>query len=45
MPRARLMILPAGHGDHLGEEIMSKNGAPCPEMTAALIEQFLDSPE
>ena len=45
MPRARLMILPAGHGDYLGELIVAKPGSRYPELTAGLIEQFLDDPE
>lgn len=44
-PKARLFLLPAGHGDYLGEEITT--GAPnrYPEWTAALVEDFLDSSE
>ncbi len=45
MPRARLMILPGGHGDYLGEVLASATGSRYPELTAGLIEQFLDSPE
>lgn len=42
VPRSRLMILPAGHGDYLGEIVMSKEGSRYPEKTAGLIEQFLN---
>jgi pimeloyl-ACP methyl ester carboxylesterase len=41
MPHARLMILPGGHGDYLGEMIVAKAGSRYPEWTAGLIEQFL----
>lgn len=41
---ARLMILPGGHGDYLGEAVMSQGESPMPELTARLIETFLDSP-
>jgi pimeloyl-ACP methyl ester carboxylesterase len=44
LPRARLMILPAGHGDYLGEAILGKPGSAVPELTAGFIEQFLDAP-
>lgn len=43
-PRARLMILPGGHGDYLGELTAAKPGDRYPELTAGLIESFLDSP-
>jgi len=44
LPQARLMILPGGHGDYLGEMIVAKKGSRYPELTAGLIEQFLDDP-
>jgi pimeloyl-ACP methyl ester carboxylesterase len=44
LPQARLMILPSGHGDYLGELDVVQKGSRYPEWTAALIEQFLDSP-
>lgn len=44
LPRARLLILPGGHGDYLGEAVMTQRETRYPELTAALIEQFLDSP-
>jgi hypothetical protein len=44
LPHARLMILPGGHGDYLGELLGAQPGSPYPELSAGLIEQFLDSP-
>ena len=41
---ARLLILPGGHGDYLGEAVMTQKDSRCPELTARLIEEFLDSP-
>lgn len=41
LPRARLMILPGGHGDYLGELIAGREGSRFPELTAGLIEEFL----
>jgi pimeloyl-ACP methyl ester carboxylesterase len=40
---ARLLILPGGHGDYLGELVMTKKDTGYPELTARLIGQFLDS--
>jgi pimeloyl-ACP methyl ester carboxylesterase len=45
LPHARLLILPSGHGDYLGELLMGKSGSRYPELTAGLIEQFLDARE
>jgi pimeloyl-ACP methyl ester carboxylesterase len=42
LPRGRLMILPGGHGDYLGETLATKPGSRYPELTAGLIEEFLD---
>jgi pimeloyl-ACP methyl ester carboxylesterase len=42
MPHARLMILPGGHGDYLGELLTPAHGDRYPELTAWLLEQFLD---
>jgi len=44
LPRARLMILPGGHGDYLGEMTVATAGSRYPELTAGLLEEFLDSP-
>jgi hypothetical protein len=41
MPAARLLVLPAGHGDYLGEEVMTGRETRYPELTAGLIEEFL----
>ena len=41
MPDARLLILPAGHGDYLGEVVMTGSDTRYPELTAGLIEEFL----
>ena len=40
---ARLLILPGGHGDYLGEAVMTQKETRHPELTARLIEEFLDS--
>jgi pimeloyl-ACP methyl ester carboxylesterase len=40
---ARLLILPGGHGDYLGELVMTQKRTRCPELTARLIDEFLDS--
>ena len=38
---ARLLILPGGHGDYLGEAVMTRELTWYPELTARLIEEFL----
>jgi pimeloyl-ACP methyl ester carboxylesterase len=43
IPGARLLILPGGHGDYLGEVVMTKADTRYPELTVGLIEEFLDS--
>jgi pimeloyl-ACP methyl ester carboxylesterase len=43
IPDARLLVLPAGHGDYLGEAASSPEGSSYPALTAALIGQFLDA--
>jgi len=40
---ARLLILPGGHGDYLGELVMTQKQTRYPELTARLIDEFLDS--
>jgi pimeloyl-ACP methyl ester carboxylesterase len=40
---ARLLILPGGHGDYLGEAAMTQKRTRYPELTARLIDGFLDS--
>ena len=42
-PGARLLILPGGHGDYLGEAVMTQKPTRYPELTARLIDEFLDS--
>jgi pimeloyl-ACP methyl ester carboxylesterase len=42
MSGARLLILPGGHGDYLGEAVMTQKDTRYPELTAQLIEDFLD---
>ena len=41
---ARLLILPGGHGDYLGEAVMTQKDSPYPELTARLINEFFGSP-
>jgi pimeloyl-ACP methyl ester carboxylesterase len=43
IPGARLLVLPGGHGDYLGEAVMTRKDTRYPELTAWLIEEFLDS--
>jgi pimeloyl-ACP methyl ester carboxylesterase len=40
---ARLLILPGGHGDYLGEAVMTQTETRYPQLTARLIEEFLDT--
>ena len=44
LPDARLLIVPGGHGDYLGEAVMTEEATRQPELTAALIESFLGNP-
>jgi pimeloyl-ACP methyl ester carboxylesterase len=39
---SRLMILPGGHGEYLGEILTAKAGSHAPESTAVFIEEFLN---
>jgi pimeloyl-ACP methyl ester carboxylesterase len=43
IPDARLLILPGGHGDYLGEAVTAPQDTDYPELTARLIEEFLGS--
>jgi hypothetical protein len=43
MPDARLLILPGGHGDYLGDAVTTSENTPYPELTTRLIEAFLDA--
>jgi pimeloyl-ACP methyl ester carboxylesterase len=42
---SRLLILPGGHGDYLGEAVMTQGKTRQPELTAGMIELFLDEAE
>ncbi len=42
---ARLLILPGGHGDYLGEAAMAPADTRYPALTAGLIGEFLDAPD
>jgi pimeloyl-ACP methyl ester carboxylesterase len=44
IPDARLIVLAAGHGDYLGEAIMTQRATRGPELTAGLVAEFLDAP-
>lgn len=44
IPDARLLILPAGHGDYLGAAEAPASETQDPELTARLIERFLATP-
>jgi pimeloyl-ACP methyl ester carboxylesterase len=39
---ARLLILPAGHGDYIGEAVMTQSPTQLPELTVRLIDEFLN---
>ena len=41
IPGARLLILPAGHGDYIGEAVMTEGPTQLPELTVRLVEEFL----
>jgi pimeloyl-ACP methyl ester carboxylesterase len=41
IPDARLLIVPGGHGDYLGEAVMTQKATRHPELIAGLIEEFL----
>jgi pimeloyl-ACP methyl ester carboxylesterase len=42
IPNAQLMILPGTHGSFIGEVCAAENGSNMPEMTIAMIKEFLD---
>lgn len=44
IPGSRLLILPGGHGDYLGEAVMTRKDTNHPELTARLVEEFLSAP-
>lgn len=45
IPGARLLVLPGGHGDYLGEAVMAHRDTRQPELTAGMIELFFDEVE
>lgn len=42
IPNARLLILPGGHGDYLGEAVMTQKETRYPELTVGLVGEFLE---
>jgi pimeloyl-ACP methyl ester carboxylesterase len=44
LPHARLLVLPGGHGDYLGELTATSSGSRFHELTAGLIDEFLNGP-
>ena len=44
VPNSRLLILPGGHGEYLGEAISSRPDSNYPAWTAGLVTAFLDAP-
>ena len=44
IPDARLLVLPGAHGDYLGELVMARPDSRDFEITARLVEEFLDAP-
>lgn len=41
IPNARMVVLPGGHGEYLGEETMLNKNSRMPEFTVSLVEEFL----
>ena len=41
LPDARLLVLPGGHGDYLGEAVMTEEETRYPELTTGMIAEFL----
>ena len=41
IPGARLLILPGGHGDYIGEMVFTQRQSRYPELIAGLVEEFL----
>ncbi|RWY49392.1 alpha/beta fold hydrolase [Mucilaginibacter gilvus] len=42
---AKLAVFPGGHGAYLGELVNGKKGSKVPELTVAVVEEFLDTKE
>jgi pimeloyl-ACP methyl ester carboxylesterase len=45
LPKARLLVLPGGHGDYLGEVSSGPLEPGYPALTVGLVEEFLNAPE
>ena len=43
IPNAQLMILPGTHGSFIGEVCVAEEGSKMPEITVAIIEEFLNN--
>lgn len=44
-PDARLLVLPSGHGDYLGEVTTAPEDTDYAEITARLVDRFLSKPD
>ena len=44
IPNSRLLVLPGGHGDYMGEATVTQKNTRAPERTAEKIVEFLDAP-
>lgn len=44
IPGSRLLVLVGGHGDYIGEAVMTRRESRYPELVAGMIEEFLDAP-
>jgi pimeloyl-ACP methyl ester carboxylesterase len=42
IPGARLLILPAGHGEYIGEAVMTQSPTQLPGLTVRLVQEFLN---
>lgn len=42
IPGARLLVVPGGHGDYIGEAVATQTQTGYPELMAGLIDEFLD---
>lgn len=42
IPGARLLVVPGGHGDYIGEAVTTQTQTGYPELMAGLIDEFLD---
>ena len=39
-----LVVVIGGHGDYLGEAVVTQRATRAPELTAGFVEEFLDAP-